>query len=143
MAQPLMPRIGKRGSPLRPGLAGDYRSIVAVGGPTFTSVANAASGTMTFSLVEPCILDRLVLMAGAAIQLVAGADSALGGSYVTAISLNGDSLVSGNVAATIFHERSNWSPAFGHTCSKVDALSITVLNESGAVVEYGAAFSVR
>lgn len=139
----VVPRMGK-GSRIRPDGSGGYRSIVAVGGPTFQSVANAASGTLTFTLAEPAVLDKLIIGANAATALVASpAEGSISGSFVTGITLSGDSLVSGNVGATLFNWNSLASPRFGHTVLPgVNTLSITVLNESGATLEYNAAFSV-
>ena len=141
MARPV-PRL-RKGSFIRPDGAGGYRSIVAVGGPTFTSIANAASATRTFTLAEPAVLDKLVIMAGAAISLVAGADAAERGSYVTAITLSGDALVSGYVPANMFSERSLSSPRFGHSVVPgASTLAVGLLTETGATVEYGAGFTV-
>lgn len=140
----LVPRPNLRGSIIRrSGTGQGFRDIVAIGGPTFTAAANAASGTMAFTFAEPGILDKMILMGGAAVSLVAGADSALAGCYVTSITLNGNGLVSGNVPALIFHERSVISPAFGHSVQPgTSVLSVVALNESGAALEFGVGFSV-
>lgn len=142
MARPI-PRL-RKGSFIRPDGAGGYRSIVCVGGPAFTAVANAASGTLTFTLAEPAVLDKLTIMGGAAVALVASpAEGSISGSYVTAITLSGDSLLSGFVPVTMFSERSLNSPRFGHSVVPgASTLSAVILNESGAGLEYGAAFSV-
>ena len=136
--------VRKRGSQVRVNQDGSFRDIVAVGGPTFTSIANAASSTLTYTFTEACVLDKLTAMAGAVVQLVAGGDSAERGSYLTAAALNGNGLTSGNVPLAMFAPESTNQTIWGHTVVPgVSILILTILNESGATLEYGIGYSVR
>lgn len=141
----IKPRPGERGSAIRLTSSGNgFRDIVAMGCTVLQSAADGASATLAFTFAEEGVLDRLVLMANAATALVAGADAALNGCYVTTLSLNGNAVISGHVPASSFSERSFWSPVFGHTIVPGSSqLSLIVLNQTGATLEIGAAFTVR
>ncbi len=134
-----------KGSLSRKAAGGGFRSIVAAGSSVqAASVADAASSTtLAISIAEPGIADRLVLMGGAAVALVASsAEGPLVGSYLTTLSFNGDNFISGNVPATIFSSISNVSPFIGAVLIPgTSQISVIVQNQSGAAVEYGFAFT--
>lgn len=149
------PRI--RGSSIRMTVAGGFREIVAMGATVLQAAANGASATFTFTFQEDGVLDKLVLTAASPdITVVGGGtqDASLGagtkneghllGLYVTTCSLNGNSLISGHVPATVFAGGSYWSPVFGHTITPgKSVLSLVVLNQSGQDYELGAGYTVR
>jgi hypothetical protein len=137
----------KRGSAIRPTeAAGEYRSIIAMGGngaSQATSIADAGSATLTFTVSEAGWLDRLVVMGNAAAALAAGTVVAPIGAYVTSIKHNNDELVTGAVPATVFGHDSQSNPPMGHYVRPSDSLTITIVNQSGATAEYGASFICR
>lgn len=134
-----------KGSLSRKAAGGGFRSIIAAGSSVqAASVADAASSTtLAISIAEPGIADRLVLMGGAAVALVASsAEGPLVGSYLTTLSFNGDNFISGNVPATIFSSISNVSPFVGAVLIPgTSQITVIVQNQSGAAVEYGFAFT--
>lgn len=100
------------------------RSLVAIGGPTVTSVAASSTATMTYSIEEAGVLCHLV---------IAATDTGdLNELLVTSIKLNNDELITGSVPVSVFRHDSIDSPLFGHKVDRSTKLSITVENKDGA-----------
>jgi len=126
----LLAQAPNKGSVLR----GPGRSLVGIG-PTaqHASLAAGASVTLTMKINEPGILDRLFL-----------SSSANGSLVITAMTLGGDALISGQVSGSVFDKDAVNSPLFGHKVDTNTALEITFLNvhDAAAVTNIVPSFSV-
>lgn len=116
----------RRGSSIRGGA-----SVVASGtaSPGFVSVADAASQTFDIDIIEDTFLAHLVVQGAAE------------GMLVTAISIDNDGLINGEVPANIFRPDSVVNPLFMHLVSKNSTIRVTVENNSGAAVNVSVGFT--
>lgn len=132
-----------KGSIIRRAAGGGFRSLIAAGATAASiTAADNATAAAAFTFNEAFVADKLNVMVNAAVALVAGNARGAAGAYVTVFTINGDSMISGNVPAVIFDVDSVISPMVGVTLVPgVSQVAVSVLNATGAAVEVGVAFT--
>ena len=118
-----------RSYPQRGSFARGGASIVASGADA-VSIAAGATHQFSIGIVEPCVLDTLV---------VSGPPSTMNELTVTSARIDNDVVINDTVPAELFSFDASNSPFWGHRTSKNSTIEVFVKNSgaSAAIVSVG------